>query len=230
MNCRWTCRHPKVPLPAAWVKVPPLTVSVPPLKRSVPTLLLNDRTVTLPPLPVPTGPRNRWPITPVTPRVPLRTFAMKSLMRWATSLRVSAIQTWCSALLAVGCRRFGSLFSTLTCTNGPVLLDQTPVGPVSVNFTTTSNTATANLAVPVAIALAEGSKPSPDTYEASLTGVSATGITLKLEILNWSDAAGREAVVQALGEDPKEIGKTLDKLPSVGAVWQSGSAVGHSVK
>jgi len=86
------------------------------------------------------------------------------------------------------------------------------------------------LTVPAAIALAEGSKPSPDPYEASLTGVSATGITLKLEILNWSDAAGREAVVQALGEDPKEIGKTLDKLPSVGAVWQSGSAVGHSVK
>jgi len=76
-------------------------------------------------------------------------------------------------------------------------------------------------------ALAE--RPSPDTYEATLTGVSATGITLKIEILNWSDAAGREAVVAALG-DENDLAKTLDKLPSVGAVWQSGSAVGHSVK
>ena len=71
-------------------------------------------------------------------------------------------------------------------------------------------------------------KPSPDTYEATLTGVSATG-TLKIEILNWSDAAANEAVVAALGEE-SELSKTLDKLPSIGAVWQSGTAVGHSVK
>ncbi|MEO8465787.1 MAG: hypothetical protein ABI640_10645 [Gammaproteobacteria bacterium] len=62
-----------------------------------------------------------------------------------------------------------------------------------------------------------------------MSGVSATGITLKIEIVNWSDAEGREAVVATLGEE-NEIGKALDKLPSVGAVWQSGSAVGHSIK
>lgn len=73
-------------------------------------------------------------------------------------------------------------------------------------------------------------KPAPDTYEAALTGVSATGVTLKIEILKWSDDAAREAVVGALGEDNNEIAKALDKLPSVGAVWQSGSAVGHSIK
>ncbi len=72
-------------------------------------------------------------------------------------------------------------------------------------------------------------KPAPETYEATLTGVSATGITLKIEILTWSDAAGREAAVAALGEE-NELAKALDKLPSIGAVWQSGSAVGHSVK
>ena len=72
-------------------------------------------------------------------------------------------------------------------------------------------------------------KPAPETYEATLSGVSATG-TLRIEILSWSDEAGREAVVGALGEDSGEIGKALDKLPSVGAVWRSGSAVGHSVK
>jgi hypothetical protein len=72
-------------------------------------------------------------------------------------------------------------------------------------------------------------KPAPETYEATLTGVSATGVTLKIEILKWSDDASREAVVGALGEE-NDLAKALDKLPSVGAVWQSGSAVGHSVK
>lgn len=72
-------------------------------------------------------------------------------------------------------------------------------------------------------------KPAPETYEAALTGVSATGVTLKIEILNWSDAAAREAVVSTLGEE-NDLTKALDKLPSVGAVWQSGSAVGHSIK
>lgn len=81
----------------------------------------------------------------------------------------------------------------------------------------------------VPAAFAQSSKPAPDTYEATLTGVSATGITLKIEILNWSDDAGREAVVAALGEG-NELPKALDKLPSLGAVWQSGSAVGHSIK
>jgi hypothetical protein len=86
------------------------------------------------------------------------------------------------------------------------------------------------LGFPATPTFAQQQKPVPDTYEATLTGVSATGITLKMEILNWSDAAGREAVVGALGEDAKEVSKALDKLPSVGAVWQSGSAVGHSIK
>jgi hypothetical protein len=72
-------------------------------------------------------------------------------------------------------------------------------------------------------------KPVPETYEATLTGVSATGITLKIDILNWSDDPGREAVVATLGEET-DLAKALDKLPSVGAVWQSGSAVGHSIK
>lgn len=82
----------------------------------------------------------------------------------------------------------------------------------------------AQLLAPAALA----QKPAPETYEATLTGVSASG-TLKIEVLSWSDAAAREAVVSALGEE-NELAKALDKLPSVGAVWQSGSAVGHSVK
>jgi len=89
--------------------------------------------------------------------------------------------------------------------------------------------ASAYLAALLLAPAAFAEKPSPETYEATLTGVSATGITLKIEILKWSDDAGREAVVAALGEE-NELAKALDKLPSIGAVWQSGSAVGHSVK
>ena len=89
--------------------------------------------------------------------------------------------------------------------------------------------ATGGLAALLLASAAFAQKPAPETYEATLTGVSATGITLKIEILNWSDAAAGEAVVAALGEE-NEIAKALDKLPSVGAVWESGSAVGHSVK
>ncbi|HVY64881.1 MAG TPA: hypothetical protein VHH11_08680 [Gammaproteobacteria bacterium] len=88
---------------------------------------------------------------------------------------------------------------------------------------------TAGLATLLLAAPAFAQKPAPDTYEAALTGVSATGITLKIEVLNWSDDAGRAAVVDALGAGA-DLPKELDKLPSVGAVWQSGSAVGHSVK
>jgi hypothetical protein len=85
--------------------------------------------------------------------------------------------------------------------------------------------ATAALLAPAVFA----DRPVPDTYEAALTGVSASGITLKIEVLSWSDDAQREAVVGALGEGD-ETAKALDKLPSIGAVWQSGSAVGHSIK
>jgi hypothetical protein len=72
-------------------------------------------------------------------------------------------------------------------------------------------------------------RPSPDTYESTLTGVTPAGITLKIEVLSWSDEGQRDAVIGALG-DGDETAKELDKLPSVGAVWQSGSAVGHSIK
>jgi len=92
----------------------------------------------------------------------------------------------------------------------------------------TTNFATGCLAILLLAPAAFAQKPAPETYEATLTGVSATG-TLKIEVLTWSDAAAREAVVSALGEE-NELAKALDKLPSVGAVWQSGSAVGHSIK
>ena len=73
------------------------------------------------------------------------------------------------------------------------------------------------------------SGPCPTPTKPRVSGVTATGITLKIEVLNWSDEAGRAAVIDALGEG-EELAKALDKLPSVGAVWQSGSAVGHSIK
>jgi hypothetical protein len=72
-------------------------------------------------------------------------------------------------------------------------------------------------------------RPAPDTYEATVTGVAPSGIKLKIEVLTWSDDAARSAVLDALAEG-EDTAKALDKLPSVGAVWQDGSAVGHSIK
>jgi hypothetical protein len=72
-------------------------------------------------------------------------------------------------------------------------------------------------------------RPAPDTYEATVTGIAPSGVKLKIEVLSWSDDAARAAVVETLG-DGEDAAKALDKLPSVGAVWQDGSAVGHSIK
>ena len=71
-------------------------------------------------------------------------------------------------------------------------------------------------------------RPVPDTYKAVTVNMSPADVELKADVLHWSDEAGREAVIDALGqEDP---GKALRELPTLGVVWRSGSAVGHSIK
>jgi hypothetical protein len=68
----------------------------------------------------------------------------------------------------------------------------------------------------------------PDTYTAVTTNMTPSGVTLKADILHWSDQAGREAVVEALGADDPSA--ALTALPTVGVVWRSGSAVGSAIK
>lgn len=68
----------------------------------------------------------------------------------------------------------------------------------------------------------------PDTYTAVTTNMTPGGVELKADILSWSDEEARALVIEALAsEDPQAA---LQDLPSLGVVWRSGSAVGHSIK
>jgi hypothetical protein len=69
----------------------------------------------------------------------------------------------------------------------------------------------------------------PDTYTAVTTNMTPAEVELKADVLDWSDEAGRAAVIAALtdAEDPIEALRTL---PTLGVVWRSGSAVGHAIK
>jgi hypothetical protein len=68
----------------------------------------------------------------------------------------------------------------------------------------------------------------PDTYKAVTVNMSPADVELKADVLRWSSDEERAAVVAALGqEDPAAA---LRELPTLGVVWRSGSAVGHSIK
>lgn len=68
----------------------------------------------------------------------------------------------------------------------------------------------------------------PETYTAVTRNMTPSGVELKADILSWSDDEGRALVVEALAsEEPLEA---LRELPSLGVIWRSGSAVGHSIK
>lgn len=89
----------------------------------------------------------------------------------------------------------------------------------------------------VAAAAVVGSVPAPaaaqdrqvpDTYKAVTVNMSPADVELKADVLRWSSDEDRAAVVAALGqEDPAAA---LRELPTLGVVWRSGSAVGHSIK
>ena len=70
--------------------------------------------------------------------------------------------------------------------------------------------------------------PVPDTFTATTTAMTPSGVTLKIDVKEWSDEAARQAAVAALGES--DVGAALKEVPTVGYVWRSGSAVGYSLK
>ena len=76
--------------------------------------------------------------------------------------------------------------------------------------------------------LAAEGRRAPDTYTAVTTNMSPAEQLLKIDILSWSDEAGRGAAIAALeSEDPQAA---LAELPTLGYVWLDGSAVGYAVK
>ena len=68
----------------------------------------------------------------------------------------------------------------------------------------------------------------PDTYTAVTANMSPAGVELKADVIRWSDAGERAAVIAAL--EAEEPSAALRALPTAGVVWRSGSAVGHAIK
>jgi hypothetical protein len=81
---------------------------------------------------------------------------------------------------------------------------------------------------PVATPQSAAAPTSIDRFTATTTAMTPKDVTLRVNLLRWSDPAGRAEVVAALGEsDPTAA---LLKLPTLGHIWLSSSPVGFAVK
>lgn len=72
-------------------------------------------------------------------------------------------------------------------------------------------------------------RSAPDTYTATTVAMTPADLELRIDVLEWSDEAGRSAAVAAL-QNPSEVTAALQKLPTLGYVWRSGSGVGYALK
>ena len=64
-----------------------------------------------------------------------------------------------------------------------------------------------------------------DTFTATTRGMTPDGVSLRIQVLEWSSDAARADVIAAL-EDPS----ALSKLPTVAYIWPAGSPVGYTAK
>ena len=87
---------------------------------------------------------------------------------------------------------------------------------------------TAALISAPASALAED-RIVPDTYKAVTVNMAPADVELKADVLRWSTDEQRAAVIEALALE-EGVAEALRDLPTMGVVWRSGSAVGHSIK
>ena len=68
-----------------------------------------------------------------------------------------------------------------------------------------------------------------DTFTATTANMTPAGVNLRIQIIEWQEAAARTEVVATLAAGA-DASTPLAKLPTVGYVWPSGSPVGYSVK
>jgi hypothetical protein len=71
--------------------------------------------------------------------------------------------------------------------------------------------------------------PNPDRFTATTAAMTPSGVALRIDVREWSDEAGRAAVVSAL-ESESGVREALASLPTLGYVWQGGTGVGYAVK
>lgn len=96
------------------------------------------------------------------------------------------------------------------------------------------------LAVAVVAAVGVGQRTGvaqevPETFTATTANMHPEGTDLRINILNWSGDAEREAVIDVLTSAEAEAGGESDleallELPTHGSVWPGGSSLGYSVK
>lgn len=68
-----------------------------------------------------------------------------------------------------------------------------------------------------------------ERFSARTVSMTPADIELRVDVREWSDEAGRAAVVAALAEDA-DTAAALRELPTLGYVWRSDSGVGYAVK
>ena len=75
---------------------------------------------------------------------------------------------------------------------------------------------------------AQNQLPNVERFTATTVSMSPADVELRIDVREWSDEAGRSAVVAALAG--ADVASALRELPTVGYVWRSDSGVGYSVK
>jgi hypothetical protein len=68
-----------------------------------------------------------------------------------------------------------------------------------------------------------------DTFTATTANMTPAGLNLRIQVIQWQDAAARTEVVATLAAGA-DASTPLAKLPTVGYVWPTASPVGYSVK
>ena len=90
-------------------------------------------------------------------------------------------------------------------------------------------------------ATASQAEEVPETLTATTANMDAAGEDLKFNVLRWSSAEDRQAVVEAVkgmmgsvaspeGSEESSSGQALSDLPTVGYVWLGSSSVGYDLK
>lgn len=67
-----------------------------------------------------------------------------------------------------------------------------------------------------------------ERYTATTASMTPSGVSLRFDVLAWSDDAARAAVISHLTDEAG--GKSLSELPTLGYIWQGDSPVGYSIK
>ena len=85
------------------------------------------------------------------------------------------------------------------------------------------------LAIAAAAPAADSAKSELDRFSATTAAMTPRDESLRIDVREWSDDAGRAAVVAALAGGA-ETPKALASLPTLGYVWRGHSSVGYAVK